>query len=192
MRVRLAWALLLALALAPAVPARLTAQPMTGETLLVGVPPGYKVDFQSKQPHMLMTEMVPEGQSVKDWTEMLTTQIFYGERAPTAEAMQARMRDAWLGACKEGTVAPIAKGDEHGYPVTVWMSTCPRNSATGKPEHTWFKAIRGNDSLYVVQKAFRFEPSREQVVEWMQFLRRVAVCDSRRAERKCPAVGKQR
>ena len=151
-------------------------------------PAGYKVDFQSRQPHMLMTEMVPEGQSVKDWTEMLTTQVFYGARSLTPEAMQTRMKDAWLGFCKEGAFAPIAKGEENGYAFTVWMSTCPRNSATGKPEHTWFKAIQGNDSMYVVQKAFRFEPSKEQVTEAVLLLRRVAVCDSRLPERRCPAV----
>ena len=64
------------------------------------------------------------------------------------------------------------------------MLTCPTNKQTGKPEWTWFKAIQGNDSFYVVQKAFRFEPSQEQVVEWTKYLRRVSVCDSRR--NSCP------
>ena len=36
------------------------------------------------------------------------------------------------------------------------------------------KAIGGNDSLYVVRKkAFKFQPSKEQIVRWTQYLKRV-------------------
>jgi hypothetical protein len=82
----------------------------------------------------------------------------------------------------------VAQGPENGYPAAVWLLSCPRNRETGKPEITWFKAIQGNDSFYVVQKAFRFEPAKEQVAKWTQYLRGVAVCDSRLAERRCPAA----
>ena len=64
--------------------------------------------------------------------------------------------------------------------------SCPKNPGTGKPEITWFKAVQGNDSFYLVQKAFKFEPSKEQVTRWMGYLRKVSVCDSRIADRVCP------
>jgi hypothetical protein len=64
------------------------------------------------------------------------------------------------------------------------------NQATGKPEKTWFKAIKGNDSFYVVQKAFKFDPSKEQIAQWMQYFRSVAVCDTRLADRPCPKLEK--
>jgi hypothetical protein len=67
------------------------------------------------------------------------------------------------------------------------MLACPRNAETGKPEWTWFKAIQGNDSFYVVQKAFKFEPARLQIVEWTRYLKGVSVCDTRLKERRCPA-----
>lgn len=166
------------------------AQPLKDENLLVTLPTGYNADFQTRQPHMLMTEMVPEGQSVKDWTEMLTTQVFFGMRGLTPEQMRARMTERWLGSCKDARSAPVASGEENGYPFVLWLLTCPLNPASGKPEFTWVKAIRGNDSLYVVQKAFKFEPSKEPVTEWMQYLRRVVVCDTRLAERARPAAQK--
>jgi hypothetical protein len=74
--------------------------------------------------------------------------------------------------------------------VLVWSLTCPRNPATGKPEMTWFKALQGNDSFYVVQKAFKFVPDKDQVAKWMGFLRAVAVCDSRLPDRACPQADK--
>lgn len=55
-----------------------------------------------------------------------------------------------------------------------------------KPEITWFKAVEGNDSFYLVQKAFKFEPSQDQITRWMGYLRKVSVCDSRIADRACP------
>jgi len=66
--------------------------------------------------------------------------------------------------------------------------TYKRNPATGKPEITYTKVTAGNDSLYVVQKAFKFAPSRDQIVQWMKYLRSVAVCDSRLPDRACPSA----
>ena len=71
--------------------------------------------------------------------------------------------------------------------VMANMATDTMNSLKGA-ESMSFKAIQGNDSFYVVQKAFKFSPSREQVVTWTRYLRKIAVCDSRLPERRCPAT----
>jgi hypothetical protein len=163
---------------------------LADENLLQNLPNGYKVDFQAKQGNMVITEMVPQSETVKNWTEMVTTQIFLGLKNATPEQFQAFMAKSWLAACKDGGVAPITKGEENGYPFSIWLQTCPLNQSTGKPEKTWFKAIKGNDSFYVVQKAFRFDPSNEQVVQWMKYFRSVIVCDSRLPDRPCPKLEK--
>jgi hypothetical protein len=155
------------------------------ENLLVAVPPGYKIDFRDKKPNSLMNEMVPAAETVNNWTEMLTVQIFYNMKA-TPEQFVAKMVSGWTAACPGARSSEIANGPENGYPAGVWLLNCPKNPATGKPEITWIKAMQGNDSLYVVQKAFRFTPSKDEVVQWMKYLRSVAVCDSRLADRACP------
>lgn len=160
------------------------------ENLLQNLPNGYKVDFQTKQGNMVMTEMVPQAETVKNWTEMVTTQIFLGMKNATPEQFQAFMAKSWLAACKGGEVAPITKGEENGYAFSIWLQACPLNQSTGKPEKTWFKAIKGNDSFYVVQKAFKFDPSKDQITQWMQYFRSVMVCDTRLADRPCPKLEK--
>lgn len=160
------------------------------ENLLHGLPTGYKIDFQDRKGNMLMTEMVPQAESVKNWTEMLTSQIFFGLKTATPAAFQARMQQTWAASCKGAEFAPVASGQENGYPFTVWVQGCPLNTATGKPENTWFKAIQGNDSFYVVQRAYKFSPSKEQVTAAMLHLREVKVCDSRLPDRPCPKVDK--
>jgi hypothetical protein len=160
---------------------------LVNENLLVTIPPGYKIDFKDRKPDRLINEMVPEDQTVGDWTEMVTVQIFYGLKA-TPEAFENRVADGWLKACPGATTSSIVSGPENGYPAGVWLLNCPRNPATGKPEITWTKVMAGNDSLYVVQKAFKFAPSRDQITPWMKYLRDVAVCDSRLPDRACPQV----
>ena len=46
--------------------------------------------------------------------------------------------------------------------------------------------MQGNDSFYVVQKAFKFTPNKEQITRWVEYLKAVRVCDLRLAERACP------
>jgi hypothetical protein len=88
-------------------------------------------------------------------------------------------------ACPGSGTEPVAQGNENGYPSLVWLQNCPLNKATGKPEITWFKAIAGNDSFYVVQVAFKAWPSKELITQWMHYLKDVRVCDTRLPERPC-------
>jgi hypothetical protein len=174
-------ALLLLLAAAPA-----RAQ-LVNENLLVGLPPGYKVGWQDRKPNLQMSEMVPAGETVESWTEMVTVQIFFHSKS-LPQLFRARINALWAKACPNSLYAPVAAGPERGYPAEVWMQACPSNPKTGKPEHTFFKAIQGNDSLYVVQKAFKYEPSRDEVTKWTRYLKSVSVCDSRIPDRACPAA----
>jgi hypothetical protein len=160
---------------------------LVNENLLVKMPEGYKVGWQNRNPQRLMSEMVPDGQTVENWTEMVTVQIFFNQKTPP-QLVRARMGALWSKACPNSIYQPVAAEPEHGYPAEVWMQVCPSNPKTGKPEHTFFKAIQGNDSFYVVQKAFKYEPSRDEVVTWTRYLKTVTVCDSRIPERACPAT----
>lgn len=159
---------------------------LKNENLLVAMPDGYKVGFQDKNGNQQITEMVPRGQSVKDWTEMVTVQIFFGMTNVTPAAYKQRLEKLWAENCKGAESSPVGQGSERGYPVVVWLQVCPLNKGTGKSEVTLLKAIAGKDSFYVVQKAFRFQPDKPQVEQWSRYLRGVSVCDSRVPERACP------
>jgi hypothetical protein len=49
--------------------------------------------------------------------------------------------------------------------------------------------IQGNDSFYIVQVAFKAWPSKEQITQWMSYLKDVAVCDTRLPDRPCVFSG---
>src|SRR5262245_33256998 len=158
---------------------------LQNENLLVQLPAGYKIGFQKRQDKAQISEMVPSGESVNNWTEMVTVQIFFGLNV-TPEQFKARMERDWAGACPGSASRPIAAAPVRGYPSNLWAMSCPRNPGTGKPENTWFKTIKGNDSFYVVQKAFKFAPSKEQEKKWLDYLDGISVCDTRVAARACP------
>lgn len=160
---------------------------LVNENFLVPLPPGYKIDFRDKKNNMVMSEMVPVKETVNDWTEMVTVQVFSG-LAATPEQFQQRLQTLWANSCPGAKFATVSSEVQNGYPTLLWMQRCGLNSATGKPENTWFKAVKGKDSFYLVQKAFKFEPSEAQITQWVSYLKGTSVCDSREPERACPPV----
>ncbi len=160
---------------------------LKNENLLHGLPDGYKVGYQNRKGNILIVEMVPRAETVQNWTEMLTTQITFGNLTVTPAKYAELMRDMWKKSCPGSGGAMIASGEENGYPFAIWLLNCPHNPSSGQPEWTWFKAIKGNDSFYVVQKAWRSEPPQQEVSKWMKHFRKIQVCDTRIPERKCPA-----
>lgn len=167
-----------------AFPLALSAE-LNNENLLVSMPENFKVDFEKKEKHMTMMEMVPVDQSVQNWTQMVTVQVFFNLKI-SLEDFQSQLKKLWATSCSESESIPIREGTENGYSFMIWLQACPLNKTTNKPELTWFKTIRGNDSLYVVQKAFKYSPKDEEIVSLMHYLKAVKVCDTRIPERACP------
>lgn len=159
---------------------------LENENLLAGLPAGFKVGYQAEQNNITISEMVLESETVEDWTTMVTVQVFLSKTDTTPKQAQDILTKDWFNACANSETYPVADGAENGYNFVLWQLYCPLNSATQKPELTYMKAIQGNDSLYLVQVAFRFEPSEADVTQWINYLKEVKVCDSRVAERACP------
>jgi hypothetical protein len=68
---------------------------LVNENLLVEVPPEYKIDFKEHKANSLMNEMVPTGETVGNWTEMVTVQIFYNLKT-TPEQFEGKMASGWM------------------------------------------------------------------------------------------------
>jgi hypothetical protein len=111
---RAAFLFLAALAFTLAVP---SARALEGEVLLVTVPKGYKIGYEKKAGNQIMTEMVPEGETVKDWTEMVTVQIFLNMRGVAPAEYRERIEKLWAGACARSEFATVKGATEGGYPT---------------------------------------------------------------------------
>ena len=160
-----------------------------GENLLVTVPAGFKLGYEGSRPGLNLQEWVPENETVENWSEMVTTQVFQQRTDIDPARMLQGIGKQWREACSGSTSTPITNGQVNGYPASMVLMRCPRLPATGKPETTMFRAIKGNDSFYMVQSAVRSVPDEAQLERMKQYLDKVSVCDSRLPARPCPNLG---
>jgi hypothetical protein len=174
--------LLWAVGLAPAV----QGQGMTGEILLAGMPEPFELGWQGQKDNMDMSEYVPHGETVDDWTRMITVQVFHGTANAGAASIAAQVGDKWAAACPGGTAAESVAGDEGGYDFALWAYDCAENPQTAKPESMFLKVMVGVDALYMVQYAFRASADDAMITDAMTYLKDVGVCDTRLPEKACP------
>lgn len=161
---------------------------LKGENLIVTPPAGFKVGYKGTNNGMNMMEWVPAGETVQNWSEMITVQIFNKRADLDPAQFLGRLQQQWLTACQGSKPASILTGKANGYTASMMMLHCPLLAATGKPETTMFRAIKGNDSFYVVQRAVRAVASPGQVEKMKQYLGEVSVCEAGLPQHPCPAL----
>jgi hypothetical protein len=164
---------------------------LKNENLLEQMPSGFKIGYQTSHDGTNMQEWVPEGETVENWSEMVTTQIFLGRKDLDTAQFLNFIGQKWLKDCTGSTPNAIHTGNANGYPVSMLLLQCPLNPQSGKPETTLFRAIKGSDSFYIVQRSARSIPSKDQIAKMAQFLGTVNVCDTRSPEHPCPGLKPQ-
>jgi hypothetical protein len=162
-------------------------KPFSAETLLVSPPAHYKLGFHSAKNNSLINEYVPAAESVDDWTNMATVQIFRGAAVDPPTFLQT-LAKGYIEHCPGTTAKGIFTGNVNGYVVSMLLLTCPTNPKTGKPETTAFRVIKGADALYSVQRAWRAVPSSKDLDDAMHSLGAVTVCDTRTPDHPCPSL----
>jgi len=168
-----------------------------GENFLVTQIKGFKQGFIDKKNGMLMVEYVPQGETVQNWTEMHTVQIIYGIKIPTDQFL-ARIGQGFKKGCDEVEAKYPTKGLVNGYQSEQIFFSCTKEKQTGKGSLTLFRVIQGNDSFYVIQRAWRGAPfksdqmpiSNDKFKSWMAYMESVSVCDTRGKLHPCPSVTK--
>jgi hypothetical protein len=131
---------------------------VAGENLLFAPPDHFKVGYRSDHDNSTLTESVPDGETVEQWSKMLTVQVF---RLADVDApvFLERVGARYMKDCPGTTARGVFTGHVNGYVVSMLLLRCPHNHATGQPETTAFRVIRGKDALYSVQFAWRAVPS---------------------------------
>lgn len=126
--------------------------------------PGFVVGHRQRVPGGALTERVPAGETVHDWTRMVT--VIRLERVPATPADYSRgLGERWTASCPGGSATrPVAVPLTPGDPVEARYD-CPRNPQTGKAETMFMRVQRGADALHVVQVAFRRTASTADV-QW--------------------------
>ena len=156
----------------------------TSEDIYFVLPPGFEEGFEDDDESFFIQEWVPKGETVNDWSQMLTLTV---QDMPNLDPVEFfnHMADGWEEACPEYGAMLLHEGLENNYPVAVWFLKCPNNPMTSKPEFTYVKGVSGNENFYTVQLAYALrsdEIDESTVNQSMTFLKQVTVCDNSRTQ----------
>jgi hypothetical protein len=148
-----------------------------GERLQLTVPAGYHQTRDRREGDWTITEWRSASQE-----ERLSREIGRGGAIVAPTAFREAMAQSPFRHCTIGT---IRDGRDNGYPYALWAASCRSTNAAGTLEEVWVKAIRGRDALYVVSKAFAYNPYDRDVTRWVAWLGRVQLCDPGLPDRPC-------
>ena len=169
-------------------PVHINAEKLQGENLLFSPPDGYQIGYTSNNKDIYIQEWIPDGQNIKDWSEMVTIQVLFNYPIGDLDNFVNNFIEMIVDICEDGRGLTITDGVEYGYLFNYFMTICGRNPNTQKPEFTMVKAIAGKDALYVVQKAWRYEPTDIQIQDWSKLVSQVFLCDNKNEDAPCPKL----
>jgi hypothetical protein len=149
-----------------------------GERLVWPAAHGFVVGHHQETPQASIEEQVPKGETVENWTRMIT-RISRGPIDPMQFAV--RMAASWRQACT-GAKASDPVAGPRGVDIRI---DCPRNPQTGKPETMFQRTVAGGGRLYILQVAFRSVPGAEQAAWARAQLDRATLCRADSKEATC-------
>lgn len=163
---------------------------LKNENILLGLPFGFKLGNKAYDPktHYSLFEYVPNTETVYNWSEMLTVNIYHSNVPMSAEKYTDYIKSLWMQSCKNGDTKDLLKGIENGYRYSLIMLSCPKSITSNKDEFTWMKAVQGHDGFYVVQRAVSKAPDKKKIIQIIQYLKTVQICDTRL--NNCPQLKK--
>ena len=159
---------------------------LKGENLIVLPPAGFVVGHADTANFVSLTEWIPANETVQNWSEMVTVQIFSRRGDLNPVPFLKSLQGHWLAACPGSTPAAVAPDKVNGYEAATMLLRCPRLAATSRPETTMFRAIKGKGSFYVVQRAIRSSGTPDEVERMKRYLGEVRVCEAGSSDRPCP------
>jgi hypothetical protein len=177
-----------------------------GEFLFATPPAGWVVGYHARQGNASIVEYVPAGQTVQNWTEMVTVQVWHGPQ-PSLDPKEFVLRIAgrFQRVCKTLQVSPPSVRQISGYDNASLALECrdpdrsqaPAQVLSKSIEFLAVRAIRGRDGFYVIQRAWHGDteqpdaPMKSEATlnEWRRYLSQVEVCDTRDPALDCSTLG---
>ncbi|MEQ8234516.1 MAG: hypothetical protein RLW61_06395 [Gammaproteobacteria bacterium] len=170
-----------------------SADPPEGEQLLFAKPEGWHEVFSEVEDNLTTNEYVPKDQTAENWTEMVTVQVVFGMADASPDGVLSRIVRHLEEGCPGFSAQPIELGGTGDYPTLAVMLMCPKNPDSGRGDFILVRGIAGEESFYILQKAWRVPPfapdspppvSLEERKFWLGYLAYLTVCDPSKGN--CP------
>jgi len=126
------------------------------ERLVMPMPDGFIVAHQQTAQTGTIEERVPQGETVRKWSRMITILKLNSAQSPISYATS--FEETVTGACP-GTRARHAPTRFAGRDAVDGRMDCPLNPDTGQPETFFYRALTSGSAIHMAQVAFRHVPS---------------------------------
>jgi len=182
----------------------MTAEPRS-EVLFVYPPDGWQLGFETEVGNIRFYEYLPAGQTVSDWTELITVQIVENTRDLNPMDMARDLRTRFITECGKLTYRGPDRLNMDGYLAARLYVECADPSAAQRPggakyrkhEVAAFQIIQGKRDIYVIERAWhggaRNHPGapygRADLWGWDGFWHGIEVCDAKDRDRTCFGLG---
>lgn len=126
---------------------------------------GFVVANEGANESQSIRESVPAGESVNQWTRMLTEMQFFGlARKTTPAKLTDMMIDGLKTSCPDATVVAVVNYEIDGFPATRMEADCPYFATTKRHEAFLSLVVSGPNDIHNRQVAFTYKPSPEESV----------------------------
>lgn len=166
-----------------------------GERLLMAPPAGWQSVPVQKTDKVAITRLYPPGQSEKQWSEMITVQIYPGAGQSPREFIENVIQFSRAN-CEAAGPGPVTEATINNYPAAIVSVACTKGKQSGMGNMVLVTAIKGREALYAIQRQWRGAPFAanekpdmppEMIQAWNNFPRSVGLCDTREPQRHpCP------
>jgi hypothetical protein len=165
------------------------------EQLFLIPPPGWTILYHDMKGSIDLTEMLPPGQTLTNWTEMLSIEMIQGKPTMDVQTVLNLRLDAIHEGCDAVGAGPAQVAVENGYDVGIRAIACPKSKRYGKGELSLFKVILGRNRTYIVSRAWSGDPFEKDKVpvpaktteDWLAFMGKILVCDTAERSHPCPS-----
>ena len=169
------------------------------ETLRFSPGEHWVIGNDQKDEAMSLTEMVPKGETVENWTEIITMITTSNSPNANLDELGQAQKEASIQGCTTGhRFEEKERGQISGLPMLILVVRCESGakgsgtdkSVWGKPETYVSLMIAGHQNVYTVMRAARRSDLSEATIqEWIDFLKTAQICNSQDPLSPCKRTG---
>jgi hypothetical protein len=163
---------LAALVLSSSLWAMAASAPAQGPGLNVKLPPapGFAIGYQARSGRQVLVELVPTGESVKNFNRMISMQTFPGMGRVRPPVFIAEFTKRYRGGCPRSIVNVVPLGRDGGVRID-----CPRHPNTGRTETVIARAIPVGPDMALVHITLKYTPLPREAQWARDYLGRVTI-----------------
>jgi len=160
--------------------AAFTVDAATFEGLVLNWPEqeGWKVANRQENKNIQMLELVREGETLENWTQIGTMIWNKGAVLPHIDKAYALYSSKLRAGCPGAQINTVLLEADIPFPRVIFTLDCPKTPKDGHPESAVWLIVQGKQSLYVAHRAARTERLSENLQKkWASWLKSAKVME---------------